>query len=55
LVFPQAPGKSGLKPAFSLESRVAVPKLKFWNSLAGQSFLSGGFPANCGFGKDREE
>jgi hypothetical protein len=25
--------KSGLKPAFSIKSKVAVPKLKFWNSL----------------------
>jgi hypothetical protein len=25
--------KSGLKPAFSLKSKVAVPKLKFLNSL----------------------
>jgi hypothetical protein len=33
MVFPQALGKSGLKPAFSLKSKVAVPKLKFWNSL----------------------
>jgi hypothetical protein len=32
--FSQALGKSGLKPAFSLKSKVAVPKLKFWNSLA---------------------
>jgi hypothetical protein len=24
---------SGLKPAFSIKSKVAVPKLKFWNSL----------------------
>jgi hypothetical protein len=30
---PQALGKSGLKPAFSLKSKVTVPKLKFWNSL----------------------
>jgi hypothetical protein len=33
MVFPQALGKSGLKPAFSRTSKVAVPKLKFWNSL----------------------
>jgi hypothetical protein len=33
MVFPQALGKSGLKPAFSRKSKVAVPKLKFWNSL----------------------
>jgi hypothetical protein len=33
MVFPQAPGKSSLKPAFSRKSKVAVPKLKFWNSL----------------------
>jgi hypothetical protein len=33
MVFPQALGKSGLKPAFSLKSKVAVPKLEFWNSL----------------------
>jgi hypothetical protein len=25
--------KSGLKPAFSIKSKVAVPKLKFWDSL----------------------
>jgi hypothetical protein len=25
--------KSGLKPAFPLKSKVAVPKLEFWNSL----------------------
>jgi SAM-dependent methyltransferase len=31
--FPQALGKSVLKPAFSLKSKVAVPKLQFWNSL----------------------
>jgi hypothetical protein len=24
---------SGLTPAFALKSKVAVPKLKFWNSL----------------------
>jgi hypothetical protein len=33
MVFPQALGKCGLKPAFSRKSKVAVPKLKFWNSL----------------------
>jgi hypothetical protein len=33
MVFPQALGKSGLKPAFSPKSKVAVSKLKFWNSL----------------------
>jgi hypothetical protein len=32
MVFPQALGKSGLKPAFSPKAKVAVPKLKFWNS-----------------------
>jgi hypothetical protein len=42
MVFPQAPGKSGLKPAFSLKSKVAVPKLKFWNSLTCHGkFISG--------------
>ncbi|MDR1220673.1 MAG: hypothetical protein LBK73_13820, partial [Treponema sp.] len=25
--------KSGLKPAFSIKSKVVVPKLKFWNNL----------------------
>jgi hypothetical protein len=29
----QALGKNGLKPGFSIKSKVAVPKLKFWNSL----------------------
>jgi hypothetical protein len=38
MVFPQALGKSGLKPAFSLKSKVAVPKLQFWNSLELQRF-----------------
>jgi hypothetical protein len=33
MVFSQALGKSGLKPAFSRKSKVAVLKLKFWNSL----------------------
>jgi hypothetical protein len=33
MVFPQSLGKSGLKPAFSLKSKAAVPKLQFWNSL----------------------
>jgi hypothetical protein len=41
MVFPQALGKSGLKPAFSRKSKVAVPKLKFWNSLNFQSFFMG--------------
>jgi hypothetical protein len=38
MVFPQALGKSGLKPAFSLKSKVAVPKLKFWNSLTYEKY-----------------
>jgi hypothetical protein len=25
--------KSGLKPVFSIKSKVVVPKLKFWNNL----------------------
>jgi hypothetical protein len=33
MVFPQALGKSGLKPAFFHKSKAAVPKLEFWNSL----------------------
>jgi hypothetical protein len=33
LVLKQALGKSGLQTAFSYKSKVAVPKLKFWNSL----------------------
>jgi hypothetical protein len=33
MVFPQALGKIGPKPAFSLKSKVAVPELKFWNSF----------------------
>jgi hypothetical protein len=35
LVLNQALGKSGQMPAFSITSKVAVPKLKFWNSLQG--------------------
>jgi hypothetical protein len=38
MVFPQPLGKSGLKPAFSPKAKVAVPKLKFWNSLNLQKF-----------------
>jgi hypothetical protein len=38
MVFPQAL-KSGLKPSFSLKSKVAVPKLQFWNSLYALVFL----------------
>jgi hypothetical protein len=33
MVLEQAFGKSGLKPAFSIKSKVAVPKLKFLNSF----------------------
>jgi hypothetical protein len=40
MVFPQALGKSGLKPAFSPKSKVAVPKLEFWNSLTCQKLLA---------------
>jgi hypothetical protein len=38
LVLKQALGKSGQTPAFSYKSKVAVPKLKFWNSLNGVNF-----------------
>jgi hypothetical protein len=33
MVLEQALRKIGLKPAFSIKSKVAVPKLKFWNSF----------------------
>jgi hypothetical protein len=39
MVFPQALGKSGLKPAFSPKSKVAVPKLEFWNSLGCYEYI----------------
>jgi hypothetical protein len=38
LVFPQAPGTSGLKPVCSLKSKVVVPKLMFWNSRIKKNF-----------------
>jgi hypothetical protein len=38
MVFTQVLEKSGLKPAFSLASKVAVPKLQFWNSLICRNF-----------------
>ncbi|MDR1229799.1 MAG: hypothetical protein LBK61_00190 [Spirochaetaceae bacterium] len=33
MVLEQALRKIGLKPAFSIKSKVAVPKLQFWNSF----------------------